>query len=90
MLTVASIAAQNHIKNKYMRKNQHVVKTENGWGVLGENNNRITKNFETQKAAIEKAREIAINQKSELLIHGQNGKIRERNSYGNDPYPPKG
>ena len=73
-----------------MRKNQHVVKTENGWGVLGENNTRITKNFETQKAAIEKAREIAINQKSELLIHGQNGKIRERNSYGNDPYPPKG
>lgn len=90
MLTVASIAAQNHIKNKCMRKNQHVVKTENGWGVLGENNTRITKNFETQKAAIEKAREIAINQKSELLIHGQNGKIRERNSYGNDPYPPKG
>lgn len=90
MLTVVSTAARNHIKNKYMGKNQHVVKTENGWGVLGENNTRITKNFETQKAAIEKAREIAINQKSELLIHGQNGKIRERNSYGNDPYPPKG
>jgi hypothetical protein len=25
-----------------------------------------------------------------LYIHGQDGRIRERNSYGNDPYPPKG
>jgi hypothetical protein len=24
------------------------------------------------------------------LIHGENGRIRERNSYGNDPHPPKG
>ena len=46
--------------------------------------------FDTQKEAIAKAREIAINQKSELFIHGENGRIRERNSYGNDPYPPKG
>ena len=36
------------------------------------------------------AREIAINQKSEVFIHGENGRIRERNSYGNDPFPPKG
>ena len=33
---------------------------------------------------------IAINQRSEVLIHGENGRIRERNSYGNDPHPPKG
>lgn len=73
-----------------MGKNQHVVKTPDGWGIRGENNTRITKNFDTQKDAIEKAREIAINQQSELFIHGENGKIRDRNSYGNDPYPPKG
>lgn len=73
-----------------MGKNQHVVKTNSGWGVRGENNYRITKNFETQKEAIEKAREIAINQESELFIHGSNGRIRDRISYGNDPYPPEG
>lgn len=73
-----------------MGKNQHVVKTPDGWGIRGENNTRITKNFDTQKNAIEKAREIAINQQSELFIHGENGRIRDRNSYGNDPYPPKG
>lgn len=73
-----------------MGKNQHVVRTLDGWGVRGEHNIRITQKFDTQKEAIAKAREIAINQKSELFIHGENGRIRERNSYGNDPYPPKG
>jgi hypothetical protein len=29
-------------------------------------------------------------QKSEMLIQGEDGQIRERNSYGNDPNPPKG
>ncbi|MCG9107118.1 DUF2188 domain-containing protein [Laribacter hongkongensis] len=23
------------------------------------------------------------------MIHGENGRIRERNSYGSDPHPPK-
>ena len=73
-----------------MHKNQHVVKTEGGWGVRGENNTRNTQNFDTQQAAINRAREIAINQKSELLIHGRDGQIRDKYSYGNDPYPPKG
>ena len=75
---------------KLTHKNQHVVKTEGGWGVRGENNTRNTQNFDTQQAAINRAREIAINQKSELLIHGRDGRIRDKHSYGNDPYPPKG
>ena len=73
-----------------MGKNQYVVKTEDGWGVRGENNTRNTQNFDTLRAAINRAREIAINQKSELLIHGRDGQIRDKISYGNDPYPPKG
>jgi hypothetical protein len=44
----------------------------------------------TQRQAIKAARDIAVRQSSELLIHGQNGRIRERNSYGRDPYPPEG
>jgi len=34
--------------------------------------------------------DLAKNQRSEVLIHGKNGRIRERNTYGSDPYPPKG
>ena len=42
------------------------------------------------KEAIAVARSIAINQKSEVVIHGTNGQIRAKDSYGNDPCPPKG
>ena len=44
----------------------------------------------TQREAIAAARETAMRQGSEMLIHGENGRIRERNTYGRDPYPPKG
>jgi uncharacterized protein YdaT len=73
-----------------MSKNQHVVPNGDEWSVKGEGNSRITQSFDTQKEAIDRAREIAINQQSEMLIHNQQGQIRERNSYGNDPNPPKG
>ncbi|MCU4363559.1 DUF2188 domain-containing protein, partial [Acinetobacter sp. WU_MDCI_Abxc22] len=49
-----------------------------------------TSHHRTQQEAFDAAREIAQNQKSEVLIHGRNGQIRERNSYGNDPFPPEG
>lgn len=71
-------------------KNQHVAKRDDGWAVRGENNTRDTVIKPTQQEAFEAAREIARNQSSEVLIHGRDGIIRERNSYGNDPHPPKG
>jgi uncharacterized protein YdaT len=72
-----------------MGKNQHVVKGKEGWNVKGANNSKATSNHRTQKEAIERAREIAKNQKSEVVIHGRDGKIRDKDSYGNDPHPPK-
>lgn len=71
-------------------KNQHVVPHENGWAVRGAGNERATAVHPKQSDAIDQAREIARHQGSELLIHGENGQIRERNSYGDDPFPPKG
>ena len=73
-----------------MGKNQHVVPRGDKWAVKGEGNRRATSVHEVQKEAIEAAREIARKQRSELFVHGQDGRIRERDSYGNDPYPPKG
>ena len=71
-------------------KNQHVVPHDEGWAVKGAGNQRATSVHSTQSAAIQEAKGIAQNQQSEMLIHGRNGQIRERNTYGNDPYPPKG
>ncbi|MFH0759847.1 MAG: DUF2188 domain-containing protein [Bacteroidota bacterium] len=71
-------------------KNQHVVKHPKGWAVKGAGNSKATKVFQTQSKAISVAKEIAMNQSSELLIHGRHGQIREKNSYGNDDFPPRG
>jgi hypothetical protein len=71
-------------------RNQHIVPHPKGWAVKGAGSDRATKVVDTQREAIGIARGIAQNQQSEMLIHGENGRIRERNSYGNDPFPPKG
>lgn len=72
------------------RKNQHVVPHGNDWAVRGAGNERATSVHPTQAAAERAARDIAINQRSEVVIHRPNGEIRDKNSYGKDPYPPKG
>ena len=70
-------------------KNQHVVKHPKGWAVKGAGNSKATKVTKTQGEAIQKAEEIARNQKSDTKIHGRDGRIRAGNSYGNDSCPPK-
>lgn len=72
------------------KKNQHVVPHGDGWAVKGAGNSKATSVHTTQREAIDKARDIARSQGSEMFIHGENGRIRERNSYGDDPHPPEG
>lgn len=71
------------------RRNQHVTPHIDGWAVKAAGASRTTSVHRTQKAAIEYARRIAKNQRTEIVIHGKDGRIRDRDSYGNDPYPPK-
>ena len=73
-------------------KNIHVVHNQklDLWQVKQEEAKRSSGNFNTQKEAFERAREIAINNRQEVAIHGRNGRIREKHSYGDDPHPPKG
>jgi Uncharacterized protein conserved in bacteria (DUF2188) len=72
------------------KKNQHVVPHDGDWAVRGAGNGRVTSVHDTQAQAIDRAQEIARNQQSEMLVHGRNGRIRERNSYGRDHFPPRG
>lgn len=71
-------------------KNQHVVPHNEDWAVKGAGNSKATSIHKTQADAIDAARDIARNQKSELVIHRPNGQIRDKDSYGNDDFPPKG
>lgn len=72
------------------KKNQHVVTHKDGWAVRGEGNDKVTSVHRTQREAIQSGRSITQNQGTELFIHGSDGRIRSRDSHGNDPFPPKG
>ena len=71
--------------------NQHVVPNPNGkgWAIKGAGNTKATKITNTKAEAIKIAKEIAKNQKSELIEHDKHGKIISKDSFGNDPIPPR-
>ena len=72
------------------KRNQHVVPHNGDWAVRGAGSRCATSVHSTQREAADAAREIARNQRSELFIHRKDGRIRDRSSYGNDPFPPRG
>ena len=72
-----------------MGRNQWVSPHGKGWAVKGEGNSRATNVYPTQKEAIDRAIQIAKGQRSEVIIQGLNGRIRSKDSYGNDPCLPR-
>lgn len=70
-------------------KNIHVVPRNDGWIIRKEGNSRATSVHPTQRDAVEEARELARSKSTELVIHGRDGRIRNRDSYGSDPMPPR-
>ena len=68
----------------------HVVSRDTKWAVEVEGNKQASSSHNTQAVAIKAGRVQARRNKSELLVHGRNGKVRERSTYGNDPRRTKG
>lgn len=60
------------------------------WRVRRSGATRASGVFDTQEEAVQRARQLARAQQTELYIHGRDGRIRERNTYGDDLHPPKG
>lgn len=74
-----------------MKIKVHVVPYSGGrWAVRRAGSQRVSSVCKTQSSAIDTARDIAKKEYGEMFIHNKEGRIRERNSYGNDPFPPKG
>ena len=71
-------------------KNQYVAPRGDKWIAKGEGNKRATRVVGTQKEAVSIAKQRAMKEQSELSIRGRNGQIRDKRSYGKDPFPPKG
>lgn len=79
---IAKIILKNMgVRTSPRTHNQHVVPYEEGWAVRGEGNERVTATYKYQSDAIERAKTIARNYKSDVIIHREDGTIRDRVSY---------
>lgn len=72
-----------------MKNNVHVVPSDGGWDVKVEGRSGARR-FSTQNEAIRAGRELARSNRSENIVHGRDGRIRQRDTYGRDPFPPRG
>ncbi len=69
--------------------NVHVTYKEGNWNVKlgGAEDSKV---FGTKEEAEKYGKQLAKDQKAELLIHNKDGKISERSSFGHDPRNIKG
>ena len=73
------------------RTTHHVVPNpKGGWDVKRGGAHRISGHYSKKSDAIDAGRTFSKNQKTELCIHGLDGKIQSCDSHGKDPCPPKG
>jgi hypothetical protein len=70
-------------------KRIHVVPHNGEWATRREGADRVGTTHPTQADAIEAARGRAIREGGEVVIHRPDGRIRDADSYGNDPNPPR-
>jgi hypothetical protein len=68
----------------------HVVPSDQVWRVEVAADGRPQSVHRTQAEAQKAARQIARSNKRELFLHGRDGQIRERNTYGKDPRKTRG
>jgi hypothetical protein len=69
----------------------HVVPNPNGgWDVKKGGAERASGHFDRKQEAVDKGRIISRNQGTEFVIHGQDGRIQQKDSHGNDDFPPRG
>ncbi len=72
------------------KKSNHVVTNPSGgWSVKKSGADKAARTFNNKDKAVVYAIKISKREGSEVVIHGRDGRIRDKSSYGNDPYPPK-
>ena len=72
------------------KRNIHVVPdSQGGWAVKREGQETPIAHSQHKQDAVSKGREVAQQESVDLIIHNRDGKIAGRESYGNDPFPPR-
>jgi uncharacterized protein YdaT len=72
------------------KTSQHVVPhPKGGWSVRQSGASRATRVFANQSDAVRFAQKVAREERTELYVHRKDGTVRQKDSYGADPYPPR-
>jgi hypothetical protein len=71
------------------KKSIHVVPHPEGWATRREGATRVGRVTQTKDEALLLGRQQAQRNRTELVIHDRKGVIRDSDSYGNDPCPPR-
>lgn len=71
------------------KRDIHVIPHGKSWATKTEGATRVGTVAGTQREAIERAREQAQRERVEVVIHRRDGSIRDSDSYGRDPNPPR-
>ena len=72
------------------RGNVRTIPDPDGEGWVNEVDGRVQTRHRMKDVAIQEGRRIAKNNRAEHVIHNKDGTSAQKNSYGPDPYPPKG
>ncbi len=68
----------------------HVTPRGDDWVVKRAGGQRASSTHDTQKGALDVARQQAKKEGGQVKVHGEDGRIREERTYRTDPNPPKG
>lgn len=83
---------ETHGESLMSEKDRHVVPNKGGgYNVRKPGASRPSSNHPTQKEATQQARKTTARTKGETVIHGKDGRIRQKDTArgGNDPNPPR-
>ena len=72
------------------KRTTHVIADPNGgWSVKRGGAARASKRFDNQRDAITYARNLCRHEGAEFVLHRRDGTVRNWESYGGDPMPPR-
>lgn len=72
------------------QKRVHITHDDDHWRVIREGNERASSIHDRKEDAIDAGRDIAQQDKGQLIIHRKDGQIQEERTYRPDPFPPPG
>ena len=71
------------------KRDVHTTPNPDGKGWINQVGGQVVSQHRKKDTAVARGRQEARPRESEHAIHNKDGRIGRKNSYGNDPHPPK-